>query len=110
MPFEIVPAGTNIDFIGKRQICAGLGHPKPARDVDVDVPRHQVDPGAAIEHREHQREPSVVDTDGCAACGAVARRSDQRLDLDQKRSRPLHQRHNAGPGRPGPTFGEEHAG
>ncbi|MEE2663315.1 MAG: protein translocase subunit SecF [Myxococcota bacterium] len=24
MPFEIVPAGTNIDFIGKRHICAGI--------------------------------------------------------------------------------------
>ena len=49
----------------------------------------------------------VVDAEAGAARGAVARRRDQRLELDQHRPRALEQRHDARARRAGAALGEE---
>src|SRR5207253_7688326 len=65
------------------------------------VPLTERQATAALEDREQDRQAAVVESRGHPLWGAEAALRRQRLDLDQQRTRPFHQRGDRGAGNTG---------
>src|SRR5438876_10383424 len=83
------------------EIGRGLEQPHPARHVHEHVPLTERQATAALEDREQDRQAAVVESRGHPLRGAEAALRRQRLDLDQQRTRPFHQRGHRGAGNTG---------
>jgi hypothetical protein len=69
----------------QRQVERGLVDADPADEAGVDVVAGQADAGAPAQHRDQQRQALRVDARRRPARICLARRGDQRLDLDEQR-------------------------
>src|SRR6184192_4004544 len=90
------------------EVGRGLDQPHPARHVHEHVPLTERQATAALEDREQDRQAAVVESRGHPLWGAEAALRRQRLDLDQQRTRPFHQRGDRGAGNTGGARSEEH--
>ena len=80
--------------IGPRLVDAHAAH-----DVDEDVAGAEADAGVAPQDGEHERQPVAVDAVADPARGHELALGDERLDLDQERTRALHRREDDRAGR-----------
>src|SRR5271163_432985 len=72
-----------------RQIRRRLGYTQATSNVEINVVGADREPAARIEHRDDHREPRAVPANNCPPWGPEQSRRDQRLNLDQHRSRPF---------------------
>ena len=101
---QVEPAG------GDRQRDAEVGrrldHPDAADGGGEDLPVVQGQPlGAALQHRQHHRQPGAVEPADGAPGRAGDGRADQRLHLGDQRPAALHRHRDAGARAPAPRSG-----
>src|SRR6266446_1241558 len=93
-----------------RQVGRGLDQTDAAGHVDEDVQIPEREATAALEYREQQREAAMIESRRHALRRPESRLRGERLDFDQHRARPFHQRRDRRARCPGAAAGEKRGG